>query len=40
MKDLMSTTKLAALLAITVALVVIGVLNLRDRLSLPPVPDD
>ena len=36
----MSTTKLVAVLAITVGLVVIGVLNLRDRLSLPPVPDD
>ncbi len=40
MKVLMSTTKLVAVLAITVGLVVIGVLNLRDRLSLPPVPDD
>jgi len=40
MKVLMSTTKLIAVLAITVGLVVIGVLNLRDRLSLPPVPDD
>src|SRR5262249_7975817 len=40
MKDRMSTTKLVALLGITVALVVIGILNLRDRLSLPPVADD
>lgn len=40
MKLLMSTTKLVAVLAITVAFVVIGVLNLRDRLSLPPVADD
>jgi len=40
MKVLMSTTKLVAVLAITAALVVIAVLNLRDRLSLPPVADD
>jgi len=40
MKELTSTTKLVAVLAITVALVVIGILNLRDRLSLPPVADD
>ncbi|MFY9553582.1 MAG: ATP-binding protein [Blastocatellia bacterium] len=40
MKDLMSTTKLVAILAITVALVVIGILNLRDRLSVPLVADD
>lgn len=40
MKGRMSTTKLVAILAITVALVVIGILNLRDRLSLPPVADD
>ena len=40
MKESMSTTKLIAILAITVVLVVIGVLNLRDRLSLPPVADD
>src|ERR1041385_6144543 len=40
MKIMMSTTKLIAVLAITVALVVIGILNLRDRLSLPPVADD
>ncbi len=36
----MSTTKNIAILAITVGLVVIGILNLRDRLSLPPVADD
>lgn len=36
----MSTSKLIAILAITVALLVIGILNLRDRLSLPPVADD
>ena len=40
MKELTSTTKLVAVLAITVALVVIGILNLRDRLSLPAVADD
>jgi hypothetical protein len=40
MKHLMSTTKLVATLAITIGLVVLGILNLRDRLSLPPVPDD
>ena len=36
----MSTTKLVAILAITVALFVLGILNLRDRLSLPAVADD
>ncbi|HSB07958.1 MAG TPA: ATP-binding protein [Blastocatellia bacterium] len=36
----MSTTKLVAVLAITAALVVIGVLNLRDRLSPSVVADD
>ncbi len=40
MKELMSKSKLVAVLAITVALVVIGILNLRDRLSVPPVADD
>lgn len=40
MRESMSTIKLVAILAVTVALVVIGVLNLRDRLSLPPVADD
>ncbi len=40
MKGPMSTTKLVAILAITVGLVVIGILNLRDRLSLPSVADD
>jgi PAS domain S-box-containing protein len=40
MKDRTSTTKHIAILAITVGLVVIGILNLRDRLSLPPVADD
>ena len=40
MKEPMSTTKLIAILAITVALVVIGILNLRDRLSVPSVADD
>jgi len=36
----MSTTKLIAILAMTVALFVVGILNLRDQLSLPPVADD
>ena len=40
MRDRMSTAKHIAILAITVGLVVIGILNLRDRLSLPPVADD
>src|SRR5215471_8990314 len=40
MRDRMSTAKHVAILAVTVGLVVIGVLNLRDRLSLPPVADD
>src|SRR5262245_18634601 len=40
MKDLMSTSKLIAVLAVTLTLVLIGTLNLRDRLSLPPVADD
>ena len=39
MKELTSTTKLVAVLAITVGLVVIGILNLRDRLSTPAVAD-
>src|SRR3984893_13495532 len=40
MKDFTSTFKLVAVLAITIALVVIGILTLRDRLSLPPVAAD
>lgn len=40
MKDLMTRTKLVAVLAIGVVFVVIGVLNLRDRLSAPAVADD
>jgi PAS domain S-box-containing protein len=40
MREPMSTAKLIAILAITVALFVMGILNLRDRLSLPPVADD
>jgi two-component system NtrC family sensor kinase len=40
MRERMSTTKLIAILAITVALFVLGILNLRDQLSLPPVADD
>ncbi|HYP27593.1 MAG TPA: ATP-binding protein [Blastocatellia bacterium] len=35
-----SKTKLIAVLAITSVLVVIGILNLRDRLSARPIPDD
>src|ERR1044071_10187394 len=40
MKAPTSTTKLIAVLAITIALVVVGILNLRDRLSVPAVADD
>src|SRR6185295_9132798 len=40
MKDVMTRTKLVAVLAIGVVFVVIGVLNLRDRLSAPAVADD
>ena len=40
MKEFASTIKLVAVLAITIALVVIGILNLRDRLGLPPVAAD
>lgn len=40
MKKLMARTKLIAALAITVVFVVIGVLNLRDRLSPTPIPSD
>ena len=40
MRDLLTRTKLVAVLAITAGLVVIGVLNLRDRLSPTPVPSD
>jgi hypothetical protein len=40
MKDLTTKLKLIAVLAITAALVVAGVLNLRDRLSATPVADD
>jgi two-component system, NtrC family, sensor kinase len=40
MRSLIGRTKLIAVLAITIVLVVIGVLNLRDRLSSPPIPDD
>src|ERR1044071_4817069 len=40
MKELMARTKLIAVLAITVVVVVIGVLNLRDRLSPAPIPSD
>ncbi|HXG90830.1 MAG TPA: ATP-binding protein [Blastocatellia bacterium] len=36
----MSKTKLIAVLAITALLVVLGILNLRDRLSVRPVPSD
>ena len=40
MKDMMGKLKFIAVLAITVALVVIGVLNLRDRMRALPVADD
>ncbi len=40
MKEVMAKTKLIAVLAITVVIVVIGVLNLRDRLSPDPIPSD
>ncbi|HKV42254.1 MAG TPA: ATP-binding protein, partial [Blastocatellia bacterium] len=40
MKDLGSKIKLTAALAVIVGLVAIGVLNLRDRLSLPAIPSD
>jgi PAS domain S-box-containing protein len=40
MRERMSTTKLVATLAITVALFVLGILNLRDQLSRPSIADD
>ena len=40
MREPMSTIKLVAILAITVALFVLGILNLRDRLNIPAVADD
>ena len=40
MKELMTRTKLIAMLAITALLVVIGVLNLRDRLGPNMIPTD
>jgi two-component system NtrC family sensor kinase len=40
MKELANKTKLIAVLAITASLVVIAVLNLRDRLSPKPIPYD
>ncbi|HEY7547388.1 MAG TPA: PAS domain S-box protein, partial [Blastocatellia bacterium] len=40
MKDVMGKLKFIAVLAITVALVVIGILNLRDRMRALPVADD
>jgi two-component system, NtrC family, sensor kinase len=40
MKYLMNKTKLIAVLTITVLLVVLGILNLRDRLATPAVADD
>ncbi|MCI0485138.1 MAG: PAS domain S-box protein [Blastocatellia bacterium] len=40
MRDLLNKTKLIAILAITLVLVVIGVLNLRDRLNARPIPHD
>src|ERR1043166_2562625 len=40
MKEVMARTKLIAMLAITAVLVVVGALNLRDRLGPNPVPSD
>jgi two-component system, NtrC family, sensor kinase len=40
MKVLTSKTKLIAVLAITIGLVVLATLNLRDRLRTSPIPDD
>jgi two-component system, NtrC family, sensor kinase len=40
MKELMTRTKLVAVLAIGFVFLVIGVLNLRDRLSAPAIADD
>jgi len=40
MKELMTRTKLIAVLAIGAIFLVIGVLNLRDRLSAPDIADD
>ena len=40
MRERMSTTKLIAILAVTIALFILGILNLRDRLKLPAVADD
>lgn len=40
MKYLMNKAKLIAVLAVTVLLVVLGILNLRDRLASPAVADD
>jgi hypothetical protein len=40
MRDLASKTKLIAALAVVVLLVVVGVFNLRDRLSIKTIPDD
>ncbi|HSE97364.1 MAG TPA: hypothetical protein VLD57_03775, partial [Blastocatellia bacterium] len=40
MRDLASRTKLIAVLAITALLVVLGILNLRDRLRATPLADD
>jgi two-component system, NtrC family, sensor kinase len=40
MKYLMNKTKLIAILVITILLVILGILNLRDRLATPSVADD
>jgi two-component system NtrC family sensor kinase len=40
MRDLASKTKLIAALAAVTLLVVVGIFNLRDRLSLKPLPED
>jgi PAS domain S-box-containing protein len=40
MRDLASKTKLIAALAVLTLLVVVGIFNLRDRLSAKPIPED
>src|SRR5262249_28242781 len=40
MRDLTGKTKLLGVLVLTVGLVVLGAFNLRDRLSVPGIPDD
>src|SRR5262249_60013046 len=40
MRDLASKTKLIAALAVVTLLVIVGIFNLRDRLSVKPIPED